>query len=143
MSNDASNQIRDFRYDLSVMNHSIFLNIALDIGLLPQSAYSHIEACLDEKGLYGIDALLQGESLKTVSLVAHNTEHRRFVWYGLCIGLFPSTFLDYLKYDLEAGDDFSSEDTNSVKLLLQGVEQSLREAFDQEADVPRKKNFSQ
>ncbi|OBT78901.1 hypothetical protein VF21_02836 [Pseudogymnoascus sp. 05NY08] len=113
MSQDVSNQIRDFRYDMSSEDHRQFLEIAFDIGMLPSDPISNADA---------------------------------FAFaFGLRIGLFPLTFLDYLRNGLN-GPEFSSEDSNSVALLLQGVEQALRQAFGLPAiqiEVSPRKNFSQ
>lgn len=90
---------------------------------------------------------LEGESINKVSLIADNYTHQEFVFYGLRIGLFPSTFLNYLGYGLPSDEEnFSSEDINSVRLLMQGVEQALCEAFGMpstQIEVSLKKNFSQ
>jgi hypothetical protein len=147
MSEDGSNQIRDFEYSMSSGYHHEFLKVAFSIGMLPKdpgaqlTRYTHSHYHQS----FPIETFLQGESIKAVSLVAEKSAHKRFVYLGLLIGLFPETFLVYIQDGLNS-PDFSSEDSNSVTLLLQGVEQALREAFglpSTQIEVPRKKNFSQ
>lgn len=147
MSQKVRDRIRDFQYNLLDEDHCKFLDAAFDVGLLPQSLASYIlENGIDEEDCrHGIETFLQGEDLRGVSLVAHNSTHRQFAYYGLRIGLFPVAFLDYLKNGLSS-KDFSSEDSNSVQLLMQAVWRAVREAFRLPAtqiEVSRKKNFTQ
>lgn len=148
------NKILNFKYNLSDAGHIRFLQTAFDIGMIPQSPGSFIERSNWAHGCrYDIDCFLQGKRLKVVTLIADNIDHQRLVYYGLKIELFPSPFLGYFEYGLETGQDyFSSMDSNSVRLLMEGVEQALCKAFNQpstqvvpstQIEVPRKKNFSQ
>lgn len=147
MSKNTSSRIRDFQYNLSDEDHFKFLDLAFEVGFLPQSLTSYVlENGIDDEGCQcGIETFLQGEDLKAVSLVAHNSTHRQFAYYGLKIGLFPVTFLDCLNNGLSS-KDFSSEDSNSVQLLIQVVGRAVSDAFHLPAaqiEVSRKKNFTQ
>ena len=148
MSEVASNEIRDFQYNTSDLNHCHFLTLAFNIGLLPHGPAPRSSLKKKYKSKYLCMAtFLEGESINKVSLIADNYTHQEFVFYGLRIGLFPSTFLNYLGYGLPSDEEnFSSEDINSVRLLMQGVEQALCEAFGMpstQIEVSLKKNFSQ
>ncbi|KFY56103.1 hypothetical protein V496_06791 [Pseudogymnoascus sp. VKM F-4515 (FW-2607)] len=156
MSEEGSNTIRDFRFNVSAPGHRQFLRMAFAIGMLPKDPEPDLSSyTLDRRYNHHVDIVtfLDGESIQAVSLVAENPTHQKFVWYGLHIGFLPSTFLEYVPDSLDlVCEDFSSEDINSVTLLMQGVEQALRVAFDlppaeivpsTQVDVPRKKNFSQ
>lgn len=149
MSQDVRvcNPIRDFQYDLSSPDHYQCLQTAADIGMIPQTPdLEHYFSFNGRVNYCGIEAFLHGENFQIASL-ADEAMHKEFVYYGLKIGLLPSNFIDCLEYGLEDGEEyFSLEDSISVGLLLQGVEQVLREAFDPpstQIEVPLKKNFSQ
>jgi hypothetical protein len=146
MSQDVGNQILDFQYEFMNSDAVTFLDSAFEIGFLPQTVDDCVsKGGLDDYGCYGIKTLFPDDDPKVVSLVADNMAHREFVFYGLQLQLFPSTFLDYLEFGLQ-DKEFASEDDDTIELLLQGVEQALREAFNQpftQTEVPHKKNFSQ
>lgn len=143
MSEDVRDQIRDFEYDLFNEAHVQFLRTAFSIGLLPQSLESCIsEGGLDENSSYGIDIVVGVVKLKAVSLSADNPIHRRFVHSGLKIGLLPFAFLDYLEFGLQY-EDFSSEDSDNVDVLMRAAERAIHKAFNMPIKMPRYKNFSQ
>lgn len=145
MSQDVGNQIRDFQFDLNDSNVVHLLDLAYDIGLLPLPLCDSSQGDLNEHGCYRMETLFPDETVTVVSLAADNFTHRAFVFLGLQIGLFPSTFLEHLKFGLQ-DEEFGLEDNNSIGLLMQGVEHALHEAFNRpltQTEVPRKKNFSQ
>lgn len=144
----VSNEIRDFQYNFKNWDHLQFWRLAFNIGLIPNYLERRFSQMENSKSTgFDMASFLEGESIRVVSLIASNYSHQEFVFYGLKIGLFPSTFLNYLANGLNDGEEnFSSEDINSVRLLMQGVEQALCEAFNlpsTQTEAPRKKNFSQ
>lgn len=149
MSQDVSNQIRNFQYNMTLESHRQFLQAAFSIGMIPKDPNA---GSYDFDSDSSIEIFLEGQSIKIIPLAANNIVHHKFVWYGLTIRLFPSTFLEYLTNGM--GDStyyFASENSKSVRLLMHGVEQALREAFglpstqtpSTQTEVPCKKNFSQ
>ncbi|OBT66072.1 hypothetical protein VE03_05158 [Pseudogymnoascus sp. 23342-1-I1] len=148
MGQDVSNPIRNFQYDLSSEDHSRCLQAAAEVGMIPKTPNIESYFSFDGPVRYSsIKTFLHDEKFQIYSPDPADDMQREFVFYGLRIGLFPSTFLDHLEYGLEDGEIcFPREDFNSVELLLQGVEQALRGAFDPpstQIEVPHKKNFSQ
>lgn len=132
MSQDVNKHVRGFQYCVSTLNDRQVLYEAFRIGILPKDPTPLLNIYNSTgypKTHVGIEALLQDEDkMKAVSLVAENSMHQRFVRLGLEIGLFPSTFLEYLEHGTKV-EDFSLEDTKSVELVMQKAEQAFREAF--------------
>lgn len=145
----VSNDIRDFQYSVSDENHIQFLKLAFNIGLLPSDPEPRF--LRKKKGTppkyLRMATFLEGESIRVVSLIADNDIQQEFVFYGLKIGLFSSSFLDYLVYGLEPGQvNLASEDISTIRLIMQGVELALCEGFglpSTQIEAPCKKTFGQ
>lgn len=73
MSHQDRNQIRDFEYNLSALEHIHFLRIAFNIGFLLRSPDYYIEKhAWGYGGYYDLHTFSDGDSLKMVSLRADN-----------------------------------------------------------------------
>ncbi|KFY05607.1 hypothetical protein V492_08411 [Pseudogymnoascus sp. VKM F-4246] len=151
MGQDVINPIRDFQYDFASQNHRTFLQTAFSIGMFSEDPVAQYDRYGYTDASHEIRYIIPDDGINAISLVAENSTHQLFVSLGLRIGLFSPTFLEYLEYGL--GDSgFLSESIDTIKLLMQGVEQAIREAFDQPAsrivqpaqiETAHKKNFSQ